>query len=133
MTGNQAVVATPHVPREGVTALCNGLQKTEKNYTPRICRQEHLSEVLDLYIFVTSHISLTLYSFDFHEWSDVSYCGVKRNPSQFQVLAIQRQPTPRLDKNRGTRLLATIVGARKVAANCLSEPTGRRRTGSLCS
>ena len=98
-----------------------------------MCMQEHLSKVLDLCIFVTTHVSLTPYSFDFHKCSDVSCCGVKRSPSQFQVLAIQRQPTPRLDKDRDTNLLATIVGTRKVAADCMSEPAGRRRTGSLCN
>ena len=105
----------------------------EQNYTPQMCRQEHLSKVLDLCVFVMSHVSLTLYSFDFRKCSDVSCCGAKRSPSRFQVVAMQRQPTPRLDKNGGTSLLATIVGVRKVAADGLSEPAGRRRTGSLCS
>ena len=68
----------------------------EKNYTPRMWRQEHLSKVPDLCVFITSHISLTPYSFEFHKGSDVSCCGVKHTSSQFQVLAMQRQPTPRL-------------------------------------
>ena len=100
-----------------------------------MCRQEHLSEVPDLHVFMMSHVSLTPYSFDFHKCSAVSCCGVKRSPSQFQGLAIQRQatPPPCLDKDRGMSLLATIIWARKVAADCLSEPEGRKRTGSLCS
>ena len=93
------MVVTPRVPKEDMTALHNKLQKIEKNYTPRMCRQEHLSEVPDLCVFITSHISLTPYSFDFHKGSDVSYCGVKRTPSQFQVLVMQRQPTPHLVQN----------------------------------
>ena len=128
------MMITPHVPKKNVTALYNKLQKIEKkNYTPRMYRQEHLSEVPGLCVFMTSHISLTLYSFHFHKCSDVSCCGVKRSLSRFQVLAIQSQPTPRLDKDRGTSLLATIVGARKLAADSLSEPTGRKRIGSLCN
>ena len=82
-----------------------------------MCRQEHMSKILGLCVFATSHVSLIPYSFDFHKCSDVSCCGVKRSPSQFQVLAIERQVTPRLDKDRGTSLLATIDGARKVAAD----------------
>ena len=82
---------------------------------------------------MTSHVSLTLYSFDFYKCSDVNCCGDKRSPSQFQVLAIQRQPAPRPDKDRGTSLLSTIVGTRKLAADCMSELAGRRRTGLLCS
>ena len=112
MTGNQAVTVTPLVPKEDMTALHSKLQKIEKHYTPRVCREKHLFEVLDLCAFIMSHISLSLTpcSFEFHKCSDVSCCGVKRSPSQFQVLAIQRQPTSRLDKDRGTSLLATIVG-----------------------
>ena len=127
------MVVTPRVPKEGVTALYNEFQKIEKDHIPHMCRQDHLSKVLDLCVFVTSHISLTLYSFDFHTCGGVSCCGVKRSPSRFQVLATQRQPAPRLDKYGCTSLLVAIVGARKVVANGLSEPTGRRMTGSLCS
>ena len=59
-------------------------------------RQEHLSKVPDLCVFITSHISLTPYSFEFHKGSDISCCGFKHTLSRFQVLAMQRQPTPRL-------------------------------------
>ena len=73
VTRNQAVLVTPRIPEEDVTQMC---------------KQGHLSEVPDLCVFVMSHISLTLYSFDFHKCSDVSWCGVKRSPSQFQVLSV---------------------------------------------
>ena len=96
MTGKQAVVVTPRVPREDVVALYNEIMKIDNIYTPRVYRQEHLSKVPDLCVFITSHISLTPYSFEFHKGSDVSCCGVKHTSSQFQVLAMQRQPTPRL-------------------------------------
>ena len=82
------MVVSPYVPKEGGTPLCNKLHKIGKNYTPRMCRQEHLSEVLDLYVFVTSHVSLTPYSFDFHKCSDVSCCVVKRSLSQFKGTAM---------------------------------------------
>ena len=59
-------------------------------------RQEHLSEVPNLCVFIMPHISLTPYSFEFHKGSDVSCCGVKHTSYQFQVLTMQRQPTPRL-------------------------------------
>ena len=62
VTGNQAVVATPYIPKEDMTALKNELQKIEKN-TPRMSRQEHLSEVSDLCVFMMSHVSLTPYIF----------------------------------------------------------------------
>ena len=105
-TGKQAVVVTPCVPKEDVTVLHNELQKIEKKSTPRMYRQEHLSKVPDLYVFVTSRVSLTLYSFDFHKYSDARCCGVKRTPSQFQVLAIQRQSTPHLNKDREDHFLS---------------------------
>ena len=96
MTGKQAVVVTPCVPKEDAVVLYNELVKIKNNYTPRVCRQEHLSKVPDICVFMMSHVSLTLYSFDFHKYSDVSCCGVKHTLSQFQVLATQRQPTPSL-------------------------------------
>ena len=60
----------------------------------------------DLCGFMTSHISLITYSFNFHKCSDVRCCGVECSPSQFQVLATQSQPTPRLDKDRGDNFLS---------------------------
>ena len=60
----------------------------------------------DLCIFMMSHISLTPYSFDFHKCSDVSWCGVKHSPSQFQVLAVQRQHTQRLDNDHEHHFLS---------------------------
>ena len=106
MTGKQAVVVTPCVPKEDAVVLYNELVKINNNYTPRVCRQEHLSKVPDLSVFMTSHLSLTQYSFDFHKCSDAIYCGFRRTPPQFQVLAMQRQPIPRLDKDRGGHFLS---------------------------
>ena len=70
-------------------------------------RQEHLSEVLYLCVFVTSHVSLTLYSFDFHKYSDVSCCGVKHSLSRFQVLATHRQPSARPEKDHEGHFLSS--------------------------
>ena len=55
-----------------------------------MCRQEHLSEMPDLCVFRVSLISLTPYSFDFHKCTAERCCGIKRSPSQLQVIAIQR-------------------------------------------
>ena len=71
-----------------------------------MCRQNHLSKVPDLCVSMTSHGSLTPYSFDFHKCSDASFCGVKRTPPQFQVLTIQRQPTPPLHEDRKYHFLS---------------------------
>ena len=43
------------------TGLHTELQKRENHDTPRRCRQEPLSAVLDLHIFALSHVSLTPY------------------------------------------------------------------------
>ena len=74
-------------------------QEDRENYTPMICREEHPSQVPELCVFMTLDVVLTPYSFDFQKCYHASCCGVKRTPSQFQVLVIQRQPTSRLDKD----------------------------------
>ena len=56
------MVGSSHVPKGDVAALYNGFQKTKENYTPWMCRQEHLSEMPDLCIFMTSLVSLIPYS-----------------------------------------------------------------------
>ena len=87
LTGKHTVVVTPHVPKEDVTALQDELEKIETHYTPQMCRQEHLSKVPDLCVFMMSHVSLTPYSFAFYKCSDARCCRITRTPSQFQVLA----------------------------------------------
>ena len=59
------MVVTPCVPNKDVTVVYNELQKIEKNYIPQMCRQEYLSEIPDLCVFMTSHISLTPYNLAF--------------------------------------------------------------------
>ena len=49
-----------------------------------------------------------LYSFDFQKYTNVSCCGLKHTPPQFQVLVIQRQPTPYLDEDRGQHVLSKV-------------------------
>ena len=56
------MVVTPYILKEDVTALHNKLHKIERYYTLQMCRQEPLSKVPDLCVFMTSPVSLTPYS-----------------------------------------------------------------------
>ena len=92
----------------------------EKNYTPQMCRQEHMSKVPDLYVFMTSYVSLTSYIFDFHKYRDASWCGVNCSLSQFQVLAMQRQPISRPDKDHEGHFLSRAVAQARIFGTAVS-------------
>lgn len=87
-------------------ALYDELAKIDKNFQPTICRTDHLSQVPELCFYVADHVVLTPYSLDFQKFSSVACCGRKRTPVQFRELAMQRQPTPRLDLDRKGHFLS---------------------------
>jgi len=78
-------------------------------------------------VFMASHISLTPCSFDFHKYSDVSCCGVKRTPITplKRVIALERKKCRHLIRHplknpAKTFLLTTEASASApLALSCL--------------
>ncbi len=100
-TSGRPVVVRPHVPAENVNALYAQLKKIQPEYTPEgICKKEHLSTALKLVNFIASHVIDTPYCFDVRKIRGCSCCGELRTLSQFQELALQRQPLPIEDPKR---------------------------------
>ncbi|KAL7547981.1 hypothetical protein ACHAWF_011257 [Thalassiosira exigua] len=100
-TSGRPVVVRPHVSVEKVDALYSQLKKIQPEYTPEtICKREHLSTAPKLVDFLGSHVVDTPYCFDVSKIRGCSCCGELTTPSQFQDLALQKQPLPVEDPMR---------------------------------
>ena len=99
-TSGKKVIVSPRVPEEAVTTLHNHLKAIDPAYTPSITKTEHMKKVPKLEGFIRSHAVITPYSLSIQKCNDAACCGVIRTPLEVRDLALQRQPTPRLDPNR---------------------------------
>jgi len=62
--------------------------------------KEHLKKVPKLVSYMDAHTTQTPYSFSIQKCDKVECCGNIRTPLDVRDLAMQRQPTPRLDPSR---------------------------------
>jgi hypothetical protein len=104
--GSQSVITTPRVLKQNLAAPPTELNKIDKNFNPPLCRTEHLSTVPELCVHVSNHIVSIPYRFDYQKCNNGVCCGAKETAAQCIDLALQRQPTPRLDSNRDRHFLA---------------------------
>ena len=92
----------PRVKPQVEQRLISHVKKIDPGFKPDQCRAEDLRKMSKMPSWMDIHCRITPYSFIIQRCGDVQCCGVFRSPTENGIrdLAMQLQPTPRLDPTR---------------------------------
>ncbi len=116
-TGGRPVVVRERVPCSNVEALYEELRKIDPEYSIDCTNKEDLRKVPALVKFFEDHAVSTPYSLDFIKCCNRNCCCELTTPLQYRDLALQRQPTPILDKTRGEHFFSRNDAIDRFAGN----------------
>ena len=94
------VVVTERVGPAIEQELHEFLHDMDDNYSPALSMAEDLKKLVCLSAWMNKHWLCTPYSISIQRCDDASCCSTFKTQIHLRDIAIQRQPTPRIDPNR---------------------------------